>query len=245
MSGNGTVARVRAEDSGDVAVLNGPAAGTAIVGPVSLDISDAGSGFDQIYLTLQGTGTIACTVYKIMVSIDPLSSPLASGQFNGCTPMGLGTTVNADQPLPSSRGEEIIDTLESVFVRPRVHYAWSALVDGAVDYTVLGTMPSWGVETYSYGNGRPDDLNETKVWVYAEGIDGGRFAVDDWSQLVNVPAAEPLTMYEFDDRRSHATDRFEPVSGDFNIIRTMPRDIYGNIPSRDDILIYAMSVYGP
>ena len=69
-------------------------------------------------------------VNSITISYTPLTSPLAAGTSTTggkvATPMGT-TSLGIDYPLTSSRGHELVNTLDAINRRPRVISNWSGL----------------------------------------------------------------------------------------------------------------------
>lgn len=100
-------------------------------------LNSAGTGTDIITMDVTAGAGGTVTVEHVRVSVDPLSTPLASGAVGDFEPFGEDSLA-ADYCLPSHRGAQMIDGIGALMERPRVLMAWSGL--DRVDAYIAGAQ---------------------------------------------------------------------------------------------------------
>lgn len=246
MSGNGTTARIKSVTGADAVAFAGPAAGVELSAEQSLTIADGGSGYDEIFLTLQGTGAVACVVEQIIVEIADLTSPLAVGKNGDAHCFGTGVAVGDDMPLPARRGHEIIETLDALYDRPRPLLAWAGLIASAVDSAGAEWLPEHGIRHFNPSPGRPGGNVETSVHARTLGVAGGSIYFDLPARTMDVAAAQALGWQTLTDSRFGGGATIESTDGRIRLVPTQVLDAdTGDPPKQADVKIGALSVWGP
>jgi len=126
------------------------------LGLIDIDVDDDEPWEELRMLLDTDAGSTTATVAQVIALYEPLGSPLAAVSVSGAVPLGIGSAVAVDSPLPAVRGHQLIATVTALYARPRVVQAWSDL-DSAYSgvHASQEGMPSHGVITVApHGPGR-------------------------------------------------------------------------------------------
>lgn len=124
ISGGGKV-EFRSVIGGAVTGMQNLPATAGLIGPFSLDV-DASGGYDEVQIWANATGgTVTCD--SVLVSVPPLSSPIAAG-IDSIGQVAFDAGEHAvDEPLAADAGETLRADLEANREIPHVYMQWSGI----------------------------------------------------------------------------------------------------------------------